>query len=263
MPEIDSAGGLSGRHALVTGGSRGIGAAIASRLAADGARLTLLSRDFVRATETVARLPKSAHAHAIACDITDPAAIADAFADARAQHGAVDILINNAGQAASAPLRRTSDELWHRMLAVNLTGTFLCARTAVADMLTSGRGRVVNIASTAGLRGYPYVIAYTAAKHGVIGLTRAMALELAGTPITVNAVCPGFTDTELFQESVTHVIDSTGRGAEEARAAFVRHNPQGRLIEPAEVADTVAWLCSDAAASITGQSISVSGGEVM
>lgn len=261
MTEVDTA--LAGRHALVTGGSRGIGAAIADRLARDGARLTLVARDLDRVTETVARLPKSAQTQAIACDVTDPAAVATAFVCAHQRHGAVDILVNNAGQAASAPLRRTSDELWHRMLAVNLTGTFLCSRSAVTDMLAAGHGRVINIASTAGLRGYPYVTAYAAAKHGVIGLTRAMALELAGTPITVNAVCPGFTDTDLLQESVAQVIDTTGRSADEARAAFVRHNPQGRLIEPSEVAATVAWLCSDAAASLTGQAISLSGGEVM
>ncbi|MFI9503183.1 SDR family NAD(P)-dependent oxidoreductase [Nocardia sp. NPDC052566] len=253
---------LAGQHAVVTGGGRGIGAAIAKRLAQSGARLTLLGRSLRTLGESAAELPDSAKAFVTACDVTDPAAITAAFAAARDAHGAVDILVNNAGRAASAPLLRTDDSMWQDMLAVNLTGTFLCTRAALADMLGRGSGRIVNIASTAGQRGYPYVAAYTAAKHGVIGLTRALALEVAGTAITVNAVCPGFADTDLLWDSVATVMDRTGRDRDAAVAHFLRYNPQGRLIAPDEVADAVAWLCAPHASSVTGQSISISGGEV-
>ncbi|MEF7616234.1 SDR family NAD(P)-dependent oxidoreductase [Aquincola sp. MAHUQ-54] len=261
MGHLDT--GLAGLHAVVTGAGRGIGAAIAEALAARGARLTLMGRSLAPLLALAERLP-SGMAQAVACDVADEAAVARAFAAARAGHGAVGILVNNAGQAESAPFQRTSLAQWRRMLDVNLTGTFLCCQAALPDLLQAqGAGRIVNVASTAGQRGYAYVAPYVAAKHGVIGLTRSLALELAPRGVTVNAVCPGYTDTDIVRESVERVVAKTGRSRDDAMAEFVKSNPQGRLVQPAEVADAVAWLCSAGAAAITGQSISVSGGEVM
>jgi NAD(P)-dependent dehydrogenase (short-subunit alcohol dehydrogenase family) len=252
-------GKLHGRHALVTGAGRGIGAAIARLLAQHGAQLTLLGRQ--RETLQAVAGELAAPAHVATCDVTDPAAVSAAFDAAREKFGPVAILVNNAGQAESAPLGKTSLELWNRMLAVNLTGSFLCAQAALPQMLAARWGRVVNIASTAGLKGYAYVSAYVAAKHGVVGLTRALAIELARHPVTVNAVCPGYTETDLLREGIARVAATTGRSAAEAREHFAAGNPQGRIIEPREVADAVLWLCGDGAASVTGQSIAVSGGE--
>ncbi|HSW03589.1 SDR family NAD(P)-dependent oxidoreductase [Aquabacterium sp.] len=252
---------LQGRHAVVTGAARGIGASIARLLAAEGASVTLLGRRREALQQLADELPGGPHGVVLA-DVADEAQVQAAFAEARAARGAVAILVNNAGQAESAPFAKTSLALWQRMLAVNLTGSFLCAQAALPDMLKAGQGRIVNIASTAGQKGYAYVSAYTAAKHGVIGLTRSLALELAAKGVTVNAVCPGYTETDILRDSIARVVAKTGRSEDQARAEFAAGNPQQRIVQPVQVADAVRWLCGDAAAAITGQSISVSGGEV-
>jgi len=250
---------LAGRHAVVTGGGSGIGAAIGHALAAAGAAVTLMGRRRDPLEAHAGALPRAA---AVACDVTDEAAVREAFAGAAGRLGAVDILVSNAGAAESAPFDRTDLDLWQRMIAVNLTGAFLCARAVLPGMVERGRGRIVNVASTAGLKGYPYVAAYCAAKHGVVGLTRALALEVAASGVTVNAVCPGYTETAILDDAVENIARATGRDPERARAALVKVNPQGRFVQPGEVAATVTWLCSAGAAALTGQAIAVAGGEV-
>lgn len=247
---------LEDQHAMVTGGATGIGLAIAKSLASAGARVTIASRNIERASAIAAELDGVTGAR---LDVADPASIAAAFDAA----GPVDILVNNAGVAYSAPFDRTTLEQWTDSIAVNLTGTFLCAQAALKSMRERGSGRIINIASTAGLKGYAYTSAYTASKHGVVGMTRSLALELASTGITVNSVCPGFTDTDIVADAAANIQSKTGRSQEEALAELVKHNPQGRLISPAEVADAVLWLCQNSSCSITGQAIVVAGGEIM
>jgi NAD(P)-dependent dehydrogenase (short-subunit alcohol dehydrogenase family) len=253
---------LAGRHAVVTGASRGIGASIAAALAAQGMLVSLLGRDAAALKGVAAQLGGSAHADAIPVDVSDAESVQAAFATARERFGPVDILINSAGQAASAKFTATDAALWNQLMAVNLTGTYLCTQQAIADMLRGGFGRIVNIASTAGLRGAAYISAYSASKHAVIGLTRSLALEYAQRNITVNAVCPGYVDTALVKAAIANIMKKTGRSAAEALATLVATNPQQRLIEPQEVAETVLWLCRPGSESVTGQSIVLAGGEV-
>jgi NAD(P)-dependent dehydrogenase (short-subunit alcohol dehydrogenase family) len=253
---------LSGKHALVTGASRGIGIAIAQRLLAEGARVTLLGRRLDGVSAAAGKLSRDA-CYAVAADVGNADQMRAAFQDASNRFGPIDILVNNAGQAQSAPLHKMDDALWSAMLAVNLTGTYNGMRLVLPSMLERNFGRIVNVASTAGLKGYPYVSAYSAAKHGVIGLTRSVALEVASRNITVNAVCPGYTDTDIVRETISNIQAKTGRSESEALAALVANNPQRRLIRCDEVANAVAWLCLPGSESVTGQSIAVAGGEVM
>ncbi len=250
---------LAGRHALVTGANRGIGAAIAQRLAADGARVTLLVRTRDSADAVLATLP--AGTVVVEADVGRAPQVIHAC-EAAAAVAPVDILVNNAGAAESAKFLDSDDALFERMLTVNLYGSVMTTRALLPGMLERRFGRVVNIASTAGLTGYPYVTAYVAAKHAVVGLTRALAREVATKGVTVNAVCPGYTDTDLVAQSVERIVTSSGRSAEQARAALVSANPQGRLITPGEIASAVAWLCGNDAGSVTGQAIAIDGGEL-
>jgi NAD(P)-dependent dehydrogenase (short-subunit alcohol dehydrogenase family) len=254
---------LSGYHAVVTGGGRGIGAAIARRLGVLGANLTLIGRDAARLESYRAQLAGEfdQELNTVCVDMTEAAAVGKAFVRTVEALGNPLILINNVGAVESAPFRTTDFEHWRRMIDVNLSSVYHACQAVLPAMMDAGQGRIVNVASTAGLRGYPYVSAYVAAKHGVVGLTRSLALETARHGVTVNAVCPGYTDTDLIGESARSVARETGQTAEEVKAKFMKANPQGRFVEPGEVAGVVAWLCLPEQRSITGQTIVVDGGE--
>ena len=254
---------LRGHHAVITGGGTGIGAAIARSLHGAGARVTLMGRR----REPLERVAKElggegAGAAVVEIDVTDEASVEAAMAAARAL-APVSILVNNAGGVETAPLAKTSTALWQQMIAVNLTGAFLCTRAVLDDIARAEGGRIITVASTSGLKGYAYTGAYAAAKHGVIGLTRTLALELARTSATANAICPGFADTDLVQRSLDAVSEKTGQARDEVLAQFVRDNPQKRLVKPEEIAAAALWLCDPLSASVNGQSIAIAGGEVM
>ena len=250
---------MSARHAFISGGGSGIGLATARALAASGAKLTLAGRSLEKVR---AAAEEFEFAHAIACDVADEASVIAAFAAARDRFGGIDILINNAGQAPSAPFKRTTLEFWNNVLSVNLTGAFLCTHAALPDMIDAKWGRIVNVGSVCSLKGYAYVSAYVASKHGLLGLTRALAHETAKHGVTVNCVCPGYVDTPIITESVERLTSKTSLSAEEAHASLIQFNPQGRIISPEEVASAIAYLCSDAAASINGAAIPITGGEI-
>lgn len=250
---------LSGKHALVTGGGSGIGAAIARALAAEGAAVSLAGRRMAPLEELARQLPK---ATAIAADVTFEADCKEMAEAARQANGPIDIVIANAGMAASAPAHKIDGAHWQQMLGVNLTGAFNTVQATLADVTRAPGGRIVFVASTAGLKGYPYVAAYVAAKHGVVGLMRALSVELAPKGVTVNAVCPGFTDTPLLAGAVDTITSKTGRSADASRAELAKDNPHGRLITPEEVAQTALYLCSPSSGSVNGQAIAVTGGPV-
>ena len=260
---------LEGRHALITGAGAGIGAAIALQLAQAGCRLTLCGRsqDTLQAQAETLR----AQVHDVAVliapmDVADEHAVQAAVQQAQARFGPVNILVNNAGQASSQPFARTDAALWQQMLNVNLTGTYHCIQAVLPGMLEDAKsgtpGRIVNIASTAGLKAYAYVSAYVAAKHGVVGLTKALALELARKGVTVNAICPGYTETDIVREAVQNIVTKTGKSEAEARQALAASNPQQRLVKPQEVAQSVLWLCAAGSDAINGQAIAIDGGEL-
>jgi len=249
------------RGAVVTGGGRGIGAVVARRLAEAGHRVVVAARS-TSEIEGVATALRSggADAWSIRCDVTDPASVDGLFAAARERLGAVDILVNNAGVASAAPIRKLELVEWNRLLAVNATGPFLCTRAVLPGMMEAGWGRVVNVASVAALRGARYIAAYAASKHALLGLTRAAAAEVARAGVTVNAVCPGYVDTPMTEDSIANIVDNTGLDEQAALEALLASTPQHRLIEADEVAAAVSYLCTEVARGINGQAIALDGG---
>jgi 3-hydroxybutyrate dehydrogenase len=257
---------LQKRIGLITGGGRGIGRAIALAFACEGAQVAVAARSLEQVEKVAQEITEqySAKALAIVCDVSDVASVEEMFAQVIESFGrGPDILVNNAGVAESAPLTRTTDELWHRHLAINLSGTFYCTRAALPEMIERGWGRVINMASIAGKIGAPYIAAYSASKHGVLGLTRSAALEVAAKGITVNAICPGYVDTDMTTNAVNNITKKTGIQAEQAMDSIKKMSPQNRLVEPEEVAALALLLASEEGRGIHGQAINVDGGTVL
>jgi NAD(P)-dependent dehydrogenase (short-subunit alcohol dehydrogenase family) len=248
--------GLHGRHALITGGGTGIGAAAAEHLNAQGAKLSLLGRRL----EPLKAVAEGVGGAAISCDVTDPQRIVAAFAEARAANGPIDLLIVNAGIAESAPFHKMTRESWDRIIGTNLTAAFECSRAAIGDLLKSDNGRLVFVASVASLRGVPYAAHYAASKHGLLGLMRSLAAEYAKTNLTVNAVCPGYVDTPMTDQSVARVSEITGRSEGDARSAITNMNASGRLVDPQAIGNVIAMLCLPLSRDINGAAITIDGG---
>lgn len=262
MSHADRSRPLAGRTAVITGGGRGVGAAVARRLAADGARIVVAARSAAEIDAVATAITSGGgEAAAITVDVADPSSITALFAEARRRFARVDILINNAGVALAAAIAKTTLAQWNQAMLINATAPFLCTQACLPEMSAAGWGRIVNIASTAAISGDRYIAAYAASKHALLGLTRSAAAEAAAHGVTVNAVCPGFLATEMTEQSIARIMTATGRSREEAVAAIVARNPQRRLIEPDEVADAVSYLCSDGARSINGSTVVIDGGE--
>ena len=255
---------LSGQHVLVTGAAQGIGLAIAAAFLDAGASVTIVGRNAERLAGAAAEL-RAGHAQAKlsegVADLTDADQIAGAFAAAVAAQGPITVLVNNAGASGAVPFAKMDEAHFSAMMDANVRSTFLCSKAVIGDMLAAGTGRIINIASTAGLKGYAYVASYCAAKHAVVGLTRALAIELARKGVTVNAICPGFVETPMTVESVRNIIEKTGRTEEQARADLAAMNPQKRLVQPDEIAAMAVQLALPAAGGINGQTIAIDGGE--